>query len=125
MSQNDWDWAPKNTNGVERVNGLSKSSGNSPLPLYMAMQSLYEKDKVFAVQQLVAKEGSKISYRDTSEEPKLLPELKLERKNILCLTETRSMDHQTRLSISVKMMISAHFQKQKQCIKSPERARNE
>ena len=73
MSQNDWDWAPKNTNGVERVNGLSKSSGNSLLPLYMAMQSLYEKDKVFAVQQLVAKEGSKISYRDTSEEPKLLP----------------------------------------------------
>jgi len=47
------------------------------------------------------------------------------RKKFLCLTETRSMDHQTRLSISVKMMISAHFQKQKQCIKSPERARNE
>ena len=91
MSQNDWDQAPKNTNGVERVNGLSKSTGNSP-PLYVAMQSLYEKDKVFAVQHLVAKEGS---------------------KNILCLTETRSMDHQTRLSISVKMMISAHFQKQK------------
>ena len=60
----------------------------SPLRLYMAMQSLYEKDKVFAVQQLVAKEGSKISYRDTSEEPKLLPELKLERKNILCLTDS-------------------------------------
>jgi len=32
------------------------------------MQSLYEKDKVFAVQHLVAKERSKISYRDTSEE---------------------------------------------------------
>ena len=89
MSQNDWDWAPKNTDGVEQVNGLSKSSGNSPLPLYMAMQSPYEKDKVVAVQHLVTKEGSKISYRDTSEEPKLLPELKLERKNILCLTETR------------------------------------
>jgi len=40
---------------------------------------------------LVAKEGPKISYRDTSEEPKLLPELKLERKA---------------------------FQKQKQCKKS-------
>jgi len=43
----NWDQAPKNTNGVERVNGLSKSTGNSP-PLYVAMQSPYEKDKVFA-----------------------------------------------------------------------------
>ena len=34
----------------------------------MAMQSLYEKDKVFAIQHLVSKEGSKISYRDTLEE---------------------------------------------------------
>ena len=68
MSQHNWDRAPRNTNGVERINGLSKTTGSSPPPLYVAMQSLYEKDKVFAVQHLAATEGLKISYRDISEE---------------------------------------------------------
>ena len=52
---------------MERVNGLSTSSGNSPLPFTWQCNH-YEKDKVFAVQlHLVAKEGSKkhsLSDRD-------------------------------------------------------------
>ena len=49
MSSSDWDKCPRNTNGVERVNGLAKSC-NRKLSLYGAMQSLYENDKAFALQ---------------------------------------------------------------------------
>ena len=68
MSSRDWDKAPQNTNGVERANSLSKSGGNKQ-SLFASMQSLYERDKMFALQHISAAEnGSKISYRDTSEE---------------------------------------------------------
>ena len=36
----DWDRAPRNTNGVERVNSSTKSGGQKH-SLYAAMQSLY------------------------------------------------------------------------------------
>ena len=57
-----WDQAPRNTNGLERANGLVKS-GTSKISLFAAMQSLYEKDKMFALQYLAVSEiSSKISY---------------------------------------------------------------
>ena len=63
-----WDKAPRNTNGVQRANCLAKSGQNRP-GLYAAMQSLYEKDKMFALQYIAAAEnGSKISYRTSQEE---------------------------------------------------------
>ena len=65
MQGKDWDKAPRNTNGVERANYLAKSGQNRP-GLYAAMQSLYEKDKMFALQYI--ENGSKISYRTSQEE---------------------------------------------------------
>ena len=68
MSSSHWDQAPRNTNGVERANGLAKS-GTSKISLFAAMQSLYEKDKMFALQYLAASEiSSKISYRSSQED---------------------------------------------------------
>jgi hypothetical protein len=49
MQAKDWDKAPRNTNGVERANCLAKS-GQNRSGLYAAMQSLYEKDKMFSLQ---------------------------------------------------------------------------
>lgn len=46
MNPGDWDNAPCNTNGVEKANTSAKSGAHKPL-LYAAMQSLYEKDKLF------------------------------------------------------------------------------
>lgn len=40
MNPEDWDRAPRNTNGVERANCSAKSGGHKP-SLYAAMQSLY------------------------------------------------------------------------------------
>ena len=40
------------TNGVERANASAKSVGHKP-SLYAAMQSLYEKDKLFALQYII------------------------------------------------------------------------
>ena len=62
MSSSDWDKCPRNTNGVERVNGLAKSC-NRKLSLYEAMQSLYENDKAFALQYITENDGVKTSYR--------------------------------------------------------------
>ena len=67
MNPDDWDRAPRNTNGVERVNSSTKSGGQKH-SLYAAMQSLYEKDKFFALQYIAAEGGSKITYRDTLDE---------------------------------------------------------
>ena len=68
MSSSHWDQAPRNTNGVERANGLAKS-GTSKISLFAAMQSLYEKDKMFALQYLAASEiSSKISYPSSQED---------------------------------------------------------
>ena len=64
MNPDDWDRAPRNTNGVERVNSSTKSGGQK----HSAMQSLYEKDKFFALQYIAAEGGSKITYRDTLDE---------------------------------------------------------
>ena len=60
MNPEDWDRAPRNTNGVERANYSAKSGGHK-LSLYAAMQSLYEKDKMFALQYIAAEDGSKIT----------------------------------------------------------------
>ena len=67
MSSEDWDRAPRNTNGVERINFAAKSCGHKQ-SLYVAMQSLYEKDKVFALQYIASEGGSKISYRGVRDE---------------------------------------------------------
>ena len=48
MDHSDWDNAPRNTNGIERANASAKSGGQKQ-PLYAAMQSLHEKDKLFAL----------------------------------------------------------------------------
>ena len=45
MNPSHWDNAPRNTNIVERA---AKSGGQKPL-LYAAMQSLYEKDRLFSL----------------------------------------------------------------------------
>ena len=65
MNPEDWD---RNTNGVERANYSAKSGGHIKLSLYAAMQSLYEKDKMFALQYIVAEDGSKITYRSPVDE---------------------------------------------------------
>ena len=67
MNSKDWDSAPRNTNGVERANSLAKCGGNKP-SLYAAMQSLYEKDKMFALQYIASENGSKITYRSPLDE---------------------------------------------------------
>ena len=66
MNSEDWDTAPRNTNGVERANSSAKSGGQKSL--YAAMQSLCEKDKMFALQFIAAEEGSKITYRSPLDE---------------------------------------------------------
>ena len=65
MSSEDWDRAPRNTNGVERINSATKSGGQKQ-SLYAAMQSLYEKDKVFVLKYIAS--GSKMSYRGVRDE---------------------------------------------------------
>jgi len=67
MNSDDWDRAPRNTNGIECINCSTKSGGQKH-SLYAAMQSLYEKDKVFALQYIAAEGGSKITYRGTMDE---------------------------------------------------------
>ena len=57
----------RNANGVERINSATKSGGQKQ-SLYAAMQSLYEKDKVFVLQYIASEEGSKISYRGVRDE---------------------------------------------------------
>ena len=53
MEDADWDRAPKDTNGVERMNRLSKTRG-SIHSLYMAMESLYQKDKALLLQYIAS-----------------------------------------------------------------------
>ena len=57
MAPSVWNKAPRSTNGVERANSLAKGGDTR---LFCVMQSLYEKDKMFAI---AAKGGSKITYR--------------------------------------------------------------
>ena len=66
MSSSDWDNGPCNTNGVERANGLAKTCDRK-ISLYGAMQSLYEKDKRFALQYIAATDRLKISYRSSGD----------------------------------------------------------
>ena len=70
MNLEDWDRPPRNTNGIERANYSAKSGGHIyiKLSLYAAMQSLYEKDKMFALQYIAAEDGSKITYRSPVDE---------------------------------------------------------
>ena len=67
MQSKDWDNAPRNTNGVECANCFATSGFIRPA-LYAAMQSLYEKDKQFALQYIAAGKGSKVSYRNLRED---------------------------------------------------------
>ena len=63
IQHNDLNREPQNTNGVEHINSSTKSGGQKHL-LDTAMQSLSEKDKVFALQYIIAAEGgSKIIQR--------------------------------------------------------------
>ena len=69
MASSTWNKAPRNTNGVKRANSLAKDGDSKRKSLYCAMQSLYEKDKVFALQYIAADGGSKVTYRsEVSEE---------------------------------------------------------
>ena len=67
INADDWDRAPRNLNGAVHVNS-STMSGGQKHSLYAAMQFLYEKEKVFALQYIASEEGSKISYRATLDE---------------------------------------------------------
>ena len=58
--------APKDTNGVERVNLESKQS--SSVCLKSAIEYLYKKDKCLALAYIAAERDCSISYRDRSEE---------------------------------------------------------
>ena len=54
---------------MERANSLAKDGDSKRKSLYCAMQSLYEKDEVLALQYIAADGGSKTTYRsETSEE---------------------------------------------------------
>ena len=64
-----WDRAPKDTNAVERMNRLSKTPGIIP-SLYIAMESLYKKDKALLLQHIAASEKCKTSYRSSAEQEK-------------------------------------------------------
>ena len=92
MNSKDWDSAPRNTNGVELANALAKSGGNKPSP-YAAMQSLYEKDKMFALQYIASKMG-----------PRLHREVHWMKNNVHKLLSKRS----TRRSIQTKMLVLGH-----------------
>jgi len=72
MTSSTWNTAPRNTNGVERANSLAKDGDGKKKSLQCAMQSLYEKDKVFALQYIAADGGFKTTYRsDVSEEQRM------------------------------------------------------
>ena len=58
--------APRDTNGVERVNQASKDS--STPGLLKAMENLYKKDKVVGLSYIAAEKCITITYRDQSEE---------------------------------------------------------
>lgn len=58
--------APKDTNGVERVNFSSKQS--TSVCLRAAMEHLYKKDKCLALAYMAAERQCSISYMDQSEE---------------------------------------------------------
>ena len=66
MSPQTWSRAPKDTNGVERINLMSKDTKSRVPPLYAAMQSLYETDKAFCLMFIAAEQGNKVSYRERS-----------------------------------------------------------
>ena len=72
MALSTWNKAPSNFNGVERANSLAKDGDSKRKSLYCAMQSLYEKDKVFALQYIAADGGTKTSYHsEISEEQRM------------------------------------------------------
>ena len=58
--------APRDTNGVERVNQASKDS--STPGLLKAMKNLYKKDKVVALSYMAAERNITITYRSQTEE---------------------------------------------------------
>ena len=68
--------APRDTNGVERVNQASKDS--STPGLLKVMENLYKKDKVVGLSYIAAEKCITITYRDQSEESR--HELTLSRK---------------------------------------------
>ena len=58
--------APRDTNGVERVNQDSKET--NPCCLLKAMEHLYKKDKVTALSYIAAEKKVILSYRNRTEE---------------------------------------------------------
>ena len=69
MHDDDWNMAPKHTNGVERINGLSKTSGSIP-SLYVAMETLYKIDMALLLQHIAAARHCSVSYRSKQENKK-------------------------------------------------------
>ena len=92
MASGIWNKAPRNTNGVERANSLAKDGDSKRKSLYCAMQSLYEKDKVFALQYIAADGGSKVSYRsEISEEQRMKAAYKRKARQVAVKDSTASM----------------------------------
>ena len=92
MASGIWNKAPRNTNGVERANSLAKDGDSKRKSLYCAMQSLYEKDKVFALQYIAADGGSKVSYRsEISEEQRMKTACKRKAHQVAVKDSTASL----------------------------------
>ena len=92
MASSTWNKAPRNTNGMERANSLAKDGDGKRKSLYYAMQSLYEKDKVFALQYIAADGGSKTTYcSETSEEQRMKAACKRKARQAVIKDSTTSL----------------------------------
>ena len=100
MASSTWNKAPRNTNGVERANSLAKDGDSKRKSLYCTMQSLYEKDEVFALQYIAADGGSKATYRsETSEEQRMKAACKKRHGKLPSRIAQQAWSHQIRSSI--------------------------
>ena len=93
MASDIWNKAPRNTNGVERANSLAKDGDSKRKSLYCAMQSLYEKDKVFALQYIALMVALKyVSYcSEISEEQRMKAAYKRKARQVAVKDSTASL----------------------------------
>jgi hypothetical protein len=94
-------------NGVERANCSAKSGGHKP-SLYAAMQSLYEKDKMFALQYIAAEDGSKITYRSPLDEEQRSQAAVRRRQQKMIVIKMHLMDPLISMSI-LKILIRKRY----------------
>ena len=100
MNPQDWDRALRNTNGVECTICLAKRGGQKS-SLYAAMQSLYEKDKMFALQYIAAEDGS-TEIQSMKSNTHKLPQKGSNRR--MCVIKMHLLDHL--ISVSILMTLT-------------------